>query len=112
MRWEKDGFLFDPYNVPGVFYKQNGSLFFSQVDESHSGHYSCSPYNELGSEGPSPSIHVIVLRPPVFITTPHHLYLRKLGESIEFVCDARDGENEHQPIIAWYKVKFKKMYSF
>lgn len=31
LRWEKDGFLFDPYNVPGVFYSRNGSLLFNQV---------------------------------------------------------------------------------
>ncbi|KAF5301468.1 hypothetical protein FQA39_LY02197 [Lamprigera yunnana] len=103
LRWEKDGFLFDPYNVPGVFYRQNGSLYFNKIDESHKGRYSCTPYNDLGTEGPSPTINVMVLRPPVFVTTPHHLYLRKLGETIEFVCDARDGDNEHKPLVAWYK---------
>jgi hypothetical protein len=50
LRWEKDGFLFDPYNVQGVFYRPNGSLFFNKVDESHSGRYSCTPYNKLGSD--------------------------------------------------------------
>lgn len=48
LRWEKDGFLFDPYNVKDVFYKRNGSLFFSQVNDLHGGKYSCTPYNELG----------------------------------------------------------------
>lgn len=33
LRWEKDGFLFDPYNVPGVFYSRNGSLLFNQVHD-------------------------------------------------------------------------------
>lgn len=61
LRWEKDGFLFDPYNVPGVFYRRNGSLYFSKVDETHSGSYSCTPYNELGTEGPSPAIEVVSL---------------------------------------------------
>lgn len=59
LRWEKDGFLFDPYNVQGVFYRRNGSLYFSKVDETHSGSYTCTPYNELGTEGPSPSITVV-----------------------------------------------------
>lgn len=58
LRWEKDGFLFDPYNVQGVFYRRNGSLYFSKVDETHSGSYTCTPYNELGTDGPSPSITV------------------------------------------------------
>jgi len=62
LRWEKDGFLFDPYNVQGVFYRRNGSLYFSKVDETHSGSYSCTPYNTLGTEGPSPSITVVSIR--------------------------------------------------
>jgi len=66
LRWEKDGFLFDPYNVQGVFYRRNGSLYFSKVDETHSGSYSCTPYNTLGTEGPSPSITVVSIRLVMF----------------------------------------------
>lgn len=33
IRWEKDGFLFDTYNVPGVYHKLNGSLYFDRVSE-------------------------------------------------------------------------------
>ncbi|XP_066598150.1 protein borderless [Prorops nasuta] len=103
LRWEKDGFLFDPYNVQGVFYRRNGSLYFSKVDETHSGSYTCTPYNALGTEGPSPAISVIVQRPPVFTVTPQHLYMRKLGESLEIPCDARDGDEQHRPTILWFK---------
>ncbi|XP_033338071.1 borderless isoform X1 [Megalopta genalis] len=103
LRWEKDGFLFDPYNVQGVFYRRNGSLSFSKVDETHSGAYTCTPYNELGTEGPSPTITVIVQRPPVFTVTPQHLYIRKLGETLEMPCDAKDGDQAHRPQIVWYK---------
>ncbi|OXU19625.1 hypothetical protein TSAR_016370 [Trichomalopsis sarcophagae] len=103
LRWEKDGFLFDPYNVQGVFYRRNGSLFFNKVDESHAGSYSCTPYNALGTEGPSPPITVIVQRPPVFTVTPQHLYMRKLGDTLEIPCDARDGDLNHRPTIVWYK---------
>ncbi|CAD1475363.1 unnamed protein product, partial [Heterotrigona itama] len=102
LRWEKDGFLFDPYNVQGVFYRRNGSLYFSKVDETHSGSYTCTPYNELGTEGPSPSI-TIVQRPPVFTITPQHLYIRKLGDNLEIPCDAKDGDQAHRPSIVWYK---------
>lgn len=31
LRWDKDGFLFDPYNVKGVYYRRNGSLYFKEV---------------------------------------------------------------------------------
>lgn len=64
LRWEKDGFLYDPYNVKDVFYKRNGSLFFSQADDLHAGKYTCTPYNELGTEGPSTIIKVIIQHPP------------------------------------------------
>lgn len=104
LRWDKDGFLFDPYNVQGVFYRRNGSLYFSRVDESHNGDYTCTPFNELGTDGPSPNIRVIVQRPPVFVVIPRNVYRRKLGESVEIPCDARDGEDNHKPIIVWYKV--------
>ncbi|XP_058803561.1 protein borderless isoform X1 [Phymastichus coffea] len=103
LRWEKDGFLFDPYNVQGVFYRRNGSLFFNKVDESHAGSYTCTPYNALGTEGPSPPITVVVQRPPVFTVTPQHLYMRKLGDTLEIPCDARDGDQNHRPTIVWYK---------
>ncbi|XP_031829317.1 borderless isoform X2 [Nomia melanderi] len=103
LRWEKDGFLFDPYNVQGVFYRRNGSLSFSKVDETHSGSYTCTPYNDLGTEGPSPTISVIVQRPPVFTVTPQHLYIRKLGETLEIPCDATDGDHAHRPSIVWFK---------
>ncbi|GBP41426.1 Protein borderless [Eumeta japonica] len=33
LRWEKDGFLFDSYNVPGVYYSRNGSLLFNEGSE-------------------------------------------------------------------------------
>lgn len=41
------------YKFKGVYYKRNGSLYFTKVEESHAGLYSCTPYNELGSDGPS-----------------------------------------------------------
>ncbi|XP_054260540.1 protein borderless-like [Macrosteles quadrilineatus] len=103
LRWEKDGFLFDPLNVQGVFYRKNGSLYFEKVDETHSGEYTCTPFNSLGTDGPSPPIHVVVQRPPVFTVTPQNLYLRKVGDSIEIPCDALDGDGTHRPTIVWFK---------
>ncbi|KAK7793696.1 hypothetical protein R5R35_014160 [Gryllus longicercus] len=103
LRWEKDGFLFDPYNVQGVFYHRNGSLYFSKVDESHGGHYTCTPINELGTQGPSSPTEVIVQRAPVFTVTPHNLYFRKSGDTLELPCDAVDGSDRHRPSIVWFR---------
>lgn len=49
-------------------------------------------------------MHVIIEKAPIFTVTPHNLYLRKLGESIEIPCDALDGDSAHRPIILWNKV--------
>lgn len=103
LRWEKDGFLFDPYNVQGVFYRRNGSLYFSKVDETHGGHYTCTPFNDLGTEGPSPIMNVIVQKPPVFTITPHNLYLRRKGDSVEMPCDAIGADGNHKPTVIWFK---------
>ncbi|GAB0089249.1 Protein borderless [Sergentomyia squamirostris] len=101
LRWEKDGFLFDPYNVQGVFYKRNGSLFFSKVDDTHAGIYQCQPFNELGTDGKSPLINVIVQHPPILTLKPKPVYIHKLGDSVEMSCDARDGKGLHRPVIEW-----------
>ncbi|KAH8357021.1 hypothetical protein KR200_002319 [Drosophila serrata] len=101
LRWEKDGLLFDSYNVPGVFYKMNGSLFFAKVDENHAGSYTCTPYNDLGTDGPSPVISVIVLRPPIFSVTPKAIYIQKLGEAAELPCEAIDRDGNNRPSIVW-----------
>ncbi|KAF6208589.1 hypothetical protein GE061_017047 [Apolygus lucorum] len=101
MRWEKDGFLFDPFNVPGAVSRRNGTLYFSKVEESHGGDYTCTPNNELGTMGPSPPIKVMVQHPPVFTVTPHNMYLRKPGDTIHMTCDALDGST--RPTIVWFK---------
>uniref|UniRef100_A0A1A9W0H3 Ig-like domain-containing protein n=1 Tax=Glossina brevipalpis TaxID=37001 RepID=A0A1A9W0H3_9MUSC len=108
LRWEKDGLLFDSYNVPGVFYKMNGSLFFSKVDENYAGSYTCTPFNELGTDGPSPVINVIVLRPPIFTVTPKAIYIQKLGETVELPCQAIDRDGSNHPSIDWKRLHAPK----
>ncbi|XP_055593072.1 protein borderless isoform X2 [Uranotaenia lowii] len=103
LRWEKDGFLFDPYNVQGVYYKRNGSIYFEKVDDSHAGKYSCTPYNDLGTDGPSPIIQVVVQKPPKFTLKPKLLYVTKIGSSVEMHCDAKDRDGMHTPQISWIK---------
>ncbi|XP_073948986.1 protein turtle-like [Choristoneura fumiferana] len=101
LRWEKDGFLFDPYNVPGVFYSRNGSLLFNRVDESHEGQYSCTAYNALGSEGPSPRVRVRVQRPPALLTRPQPLYLARLGQPLALPCAAAPQPHHAPPAVVW-----------
>lgn len=46
----------------------------------------------------------VVQRPPIFTVTPQRLYMRKLGETLEIPCDARDGDQSQRPAIVWFKV--------
>ncbi|CAF4905415.1 unnamed protein product [Pieris macdunnoughi] len=101
LRWEKDGFLFDPYNVPGVFYSRNGSLLFNKVDESHEGVYSCTPYNTLGSAGPSAGVRVRVQRPPALAIRPRPLYLARLAGHITLPCVAEPQLAAVPPSLSW-----------
>ncbi|RVE45303.1 hypothetical protein evm_010008 [Chilo suppressalis] len=101
LRWEKDGFLFDPYNVPGVFYSRNGSLLFNQVDESHEGEYSCTPYNALGSAGASAGVRVRVARPPALAARPHPLYVARLGDRLTLPCAIAADPQLPQPDLRW-----------
>ncbi|GBP41425.1 Protein borderless [Eumeta japonica] len=70
-----------------------------EVDDTHAGLYSCTPYNSLGSEGPSPAVRVQVLRPPRISPVPRPLYLARLGQPLTMVCGADD--NNTPPAIAW-----------
>lgn len=97
--------MFDPYNVQGVFYKRNGSLFFNKISDEHGGRYTCTPYNTSGTAGSSPIIHVIVQRPPIFKVKPKQIYITKLGEDVELHCEARDPSNEHfKSPVEWMRV--------
>lgn len=84
-----------------MFYKRNGSLYFSSVDESHAGRYSCTPYNALGTEGPSSLIQVIVQRPPIFTLKPKPIYVHKLGDTVVMHCDATDPDGTNHAVVQW-----------
>ena len=74
-----------------------------QVDETHRGRYTCTPFNDLGTEGPSPVIDVHVQRPPVFTITPRNTYLRRTGDVVAMPCDAANGGDTERPHIVWFK---------
>ena len=86
----------------GVFYKRNGSLFFQEVDDMHSGKYSCTPFNELGTEGPSSIIQIIVQHPPEMTLKPKSVYIYKLGDTVEMHCSAKDKHtDDDRSLIEW-----------
>lgn len=49
-------------------------------------------------------MEVLVRKPPVFTIEPEPLYQRKLGESVEMVCEAQEAEGTQKPVIQWSRV--------
>lgn len=81
--------------------------FGPQVDESHEGEYSCTPYNALGSEGASPPVRVRVQRPPALSARPLPLYLARLGAAITLPCAPRAPHHPTPPAppaVIWTRV--------
>lgn len=74
-----------------------------QVEKEHGGKYTCTPFNELGTEGASTPMDVIVQHPPKLIVVPKVLYFRKLGDNITMPCEAENFDNRG-PAIVWQKV--------
>lgn len=74
-----------------------------QVGKEHGGKYTCTPFNDLGTEGPSTPMDVIVQHPPKLIVVPKVLYFRKLGDNITMPCKADNPDNK-SPAIVWQKV--------
>lgn len=76
-----------------------------QVDESHEGEYSCTPYNALGSEGASPGVRVRVQRPPALVARPHPLYVARLGDALTLPCAVETRPQDPPPTLHWTRVK-------
>lgn len=71
------------------------------MDESHEGEYSCTPYNSLGSEGPSPGVRVRVQRPPALAARPQPLYVARLGATLTLPCAASARNHHDLPLVHW-----------
>ncbi|XP_065332558.1 protein turtle isoform X2 [Cloeon dipterum] len=99
--WTKDKRLLEPYQTKDIVIMNNGSLLFTRVNENHQGRYTCTPYNAQGTQGSSGPMEVLVRKPPVFTLEPESLYQRKLGESVEMVCEAQEAEGTQKPVIQW-----------
>lgn len=77
------------------------------MDQSHSGEYTCTPFNDLGSSGESAPMRVIVQQPPIFSVRPASLYVRRIGNNVKMHCAAEPEtySNQNPLVVTWFKVK-------
>lgn len=80
------------------------------MENEHGGKYTCTPFNDLGTEGPSTPMDVIVQHPPKLIVTPKVVYFCKLGDNITMPCEA-ENTGKIGPAIVWQKVGLSRLYS-
>lgn len=83
-------------------------MMLQQVDESHEGVYSCTPYNTLGSEGASAGVRVRVQKAPALLVRPQPLYVVRLGATLTLPCAAALAANAPltTPVLRWTRVYF------
>lgn len=99
--WTKDGQALQLDKFPGWSLGPEGSLVIALGNEDALGEYSCTPYNSLGTAGPSPVTRVLLKAPPAFIDQPKEEYFQEVGRDLLIPCSAR---GDPPPIVSWAKV--------
>ncbi|KAM6218173.1 protein turtle homolog A isoform 2-T2 [Rhynchocyon petersi] len=99
--WTKDGQVLQLDKFPGWSQGTEGSLIIALGNEDALGEYSCTPYNSLGTAGPSSVTRVLLKAPPAFVERPKEEYFQEVGRELLIPCSAR---GDPPPTISWTKV--------
>ncbi|XP_040859319.1 protein turtle homolog A isoform X1 [Ochotona curzoniae] len=99
--WTKDGEALQLDKFPGWSQGTEGSLRIALGNEDALGEYSCTPYNSLGTAGPSPVTRVLLKAPPAFVQRPKEEYFQEVGRELLIPCSAR---GDPPPTVSWTKV--------
>uniref|UniRef100_A0A2R9BUW3 Immunoglobulin superfamily member 9 n=1 Tax=Pan paniscus TaxID=9597 RepID=A0A2R9BUW3_PANPA len=99
--WTKDGKALQLDKFPGWSQGTEGSLIIALGNEDALGEYSCTPYNSLGTAGPSPVTRVLLKAPPAFIERPREEYFQEVGRELLIPCSA---QGDPPPVVSWTKV--------
>uniref|UniRef100_A0A2K6LQ19 Immunoglobulin superfamily member 9 n=1 Tax=Rhinopithecus bieti TaxID=61621 RepID=A0A2K6LQ19_RHIBE len=99
--WTKDGKALQLDKFPGWSQGTEGSLIIALGNEDALGEYSCTPYNSLGTAGPSPVTRVLLKAPPAFIEQPKEEYFQEVGRELLIPCSA---QGDPPPVVSWAKV--------
>ncbi|KAM5237134.1 protein turtle homolog A isoform 2-T2 [Ctenodactylus gundi] len=99
--WTKDGQALQLDKFPGWSQGTEGSLVIALGNEDALGEYSCTPYNSLGTAGPSPVTRVLLKVPPAFSERPKEEYFQEVGRELLIPCSA---QGDPLPAVSWAKV--------
>ncbi|XP_059531250.1 protein turtle homolog A isoform X3 [Myotis daubentonii] len=99
--WTKDGQALQLDKFPGWSQGPEGSLVIALGNEDALGEYACTPYNSLGTAGPSPVTRVLLKAPPAFLERPKEEYFQEVGRDLLIPCSAR---GDPPPTVSWAKV--------
>ncbi|EHB13675.1 turtle-like protein A [Heterocephalus glaber] len=99
--WTKDGQALQLDKFPGWSQGTEGSLIITLGNEDALGEYSCTPYNSLGTAGPSPVTRVLLKVPPAFVERPKEEYFQEVGRELLIPCSA---QGDPPPTLSWAKV--------
>ncbi|ELK38505.1 Protein turtle like protein A, partial [Myotis davidii] len=99
--WTKDGQALQLDKLPGWSQGPEGSLVIALGNEDALGEYACTPYNSLGTAGPSPVTRVLLKAPPAFLERPKEEYFQEVGRDLLIPCSAR---GDPPPTVSWAKV--------
>ncbi|XP_036986612.2 protein turtle homolog A isoform X2 [Artibeus jamaicensis] len=99
--WTKDGQALQLDKFPGWSQGPEGSLIIALGNEDVLGEYSCTPYNSLGTSGPSSVTRVLLKAPPAFRERPKEEYFQEVGRELLIPCSA---QGDPPPIVSWAKV--------
>ncbi|XP_054567847.1 protein turtle homolog A isoform X2 [Eptesicus fuscus] len=99
--WTKDGQALQLDKFPGWSQGAEGSLVIALGNEDALGEYACTPYNSLGTAGPSPVTRVLLKAPPAFLERPKEEYFQEVGRDLLIPCSAR---GDPPPTVSWAKV--------
>ncbi|XP_060053682.1 protein turtle homolog A isoform X2 [Erinaceus europaeus] len=99
--WTKDGQALQLDKFPGWSQSPEGSLIIALGNEDALGEYSCTPYNSLGTTGPSAVTRVLLKAPPAFLERPKEEYFQEVGRELLIPCSA---SGDPPPAVSWTKV--------
>uniref|UniRef100_A0A452T174 Immunoglobulin superfamily member 9 n=1 Tax=Ursus maritimus TaxID=29073 RepID=A0A452T174_URSMA len=103
--WTKDGQALQLDKLPGWSQGPEGSLIIALGNEDALGEYACTPYNSLGTAGPSPAppdARSGLQAPPAFLERPKEEYFQEVGRELLIPCSA---QGDPPPAISWAKVR-------